>query len=846
MAKLASITSGNFTSSSTWGVINEQSFQTGTNTTTSYSVTTTPTSLGTFSPTSTVTATHIGFRLVGTGNIGTLTFDIFNVTAGAQVAGTSVTINKSALNFNSGSLSSTWYLVKIPTPPSLVSGTNYAIRVSHTAGSTTSIMASTAAATNTFRFIVTSTTQAPASTDDLWVVSEWTTGSTVNEFTVTMDNTTSATTFGSANASYGGVSLNTNAYLNYGTSPSTNYYLRLNGFVWLSAGASLNIGTSATTIPSTSTAVLEFSGASQGFVQNSNAASVSFGTYISSLVMRGNNPTNPYALLGADAAVSATSITTNIQTGWKSGDQIVLAGTGAVATGQDLRTLSTDAVGTTLTVTSGLTNAHGGSGDVIGEVINLTRNVKIRNSNASQGIITLNNVLMDIQGCEISNMGIMTISGDAKKTFKYNSFYNSSYISANVSGVMNIEYNCFYNCSFFLLGPGGTTAAGSTASASTVNFNYFILATAGSSVAYTSIFLNPRYTDFIGNVASGLAGTINSYYFGSIGFLSFFINYTDRVSNGIVSGNTLHSSNSGFGVAFISSLSFYDCNVWRISSSYPGIYLGNSENIKFYNCNLYGNNSALYGSAYLTGVNGIEFNKCNFRAGTTIVSTRGVVMNNACESTFRDCTFGTGQTHSVGDVVIGAPATLTYRGGIRSLFENCILNSATKFASLTNLNDSSFIKLQRYQQTANNHYIYTAIGNVSQYDGVIYKTGSASTRLIPLTTVVKHKSPTKIIPISSGSTATVSVWVRKSSVSDASGANYNGAQPRLVLGYSPSVFNYTGQTDQVLATMSVGLGTWEQLTATIPYTAISNGGFEIYVDCDGTTGWINVDDWSLA
>jgi len=215
MAKLASITSGNFTSSSTWGVINEQSFQTGTNTTTSYSVTTTPTSLGTFSPTSTVTATHIGFRLVGTGNIGTLTFDIFNVTAGAQVAGTSVTINKSALNFNSGSLSSTWYLVKIPTPPSLVSGTNYAIRVSHTAGSTTSIMASTAAATNTFRFIVTSTTQAPASTDDLWVVSEWTTGSTVNEFTVTMDNTTSATTFGSANASYGGVSLNTNAYLNY-------------------------------------------------------------------------------------------------------------------------------------------------------------------------------------------------------------------------------------------------------------------------------------------------------------------------------------------------------------------------------------------------------------------------------------------------------------------------------------------------------------------------------------------------------------------------------------------------------------------------------------------------------
>ena len=102
------------------------------------------------------------------------------------------------------------------------------------------------------------------------------------------------------------------------------------------------------------------------------------------------------------------------------------------------------------------------------------------------------------------------------------------------------------------------------------------------------------------------------------------------------------------------------------------------------------------------------------------------------------------------------------------------------------------------------------------------------------------------MPVASDQTPTVSVWVRKSSVSDASGANYNGAQPRLMLGYSPSVFNYTGQTDQVSATMTAALGTWEQLTVTIPYTAYSTGGFEIYVDCDGTTGWINVDDWSVS
>jgi hypothetical protein len=839
MAKLASIASGNFTSSSTWGVINEQSFQSGVNSVVNYPVTTTATSLGTFSPASTVTATHIGFRLVGTGNIGTLSFDIFNVTAGAQVSGTSVTINKSALNFNTGSLSSSWYLVKIPTPPSLSSGTNYAIRVSHSVGaSTTSIMSNTNSnASTTHRFIVTSTTQAPASTDDLWIVSEWVTGSTVNEYTVTMDNTTSATTFGSASANFGGVNLNTNAYLNYGTSSSTNYYLRINGNIWQSAGASLNIGTSATTIPSSSTAVLEFTGASQGFQQNGSAVAVSFGTYISSVVVRGDNPTNPYALLNADAAVSATSITTNIQTGWKSGDTIVIAGTGAVATGQDLRTLSTDAVGTTLTVTSGLTNAHGGSGDVIAEVINLTRNVKIRNSNASQGVMTLGNVLMDIQGCEIRNMGSMTISGAGLKTFRYNSFYNSTQISAIVSGVMNFDYNCFYNCSYFING-NTVTGAGSTASPSTVNFNYFILSTLTQSGYAAAVSINPKFTDFIGNIASGFPG-ISGTIFGSLIFATSLSSYTDRLNSGIISANTLHSSTTGVGIYLTTSLNIYDLNVYRISASRAGVEITSAEGVKIYNSNFYGNISTT-GQINIGTSYGSELINCNFRGGTTITASRGLRLAGQTDLILRNCTFGTGQTHSTADVEIVVARDNTV------LFENCLLNSTTKFSSLTNLFGNSFIKLQRYQQTNNNHYIYTAIGNAAQYDGVIFRTGTASTRLIPLTTTFKHKSPLKIMPVASGQTPTVSVWVRKSSVSDASGANYNGAQPRLMLGYSPSVFNYTGQTDQVLATMTAGLGTWEQLTATIPYTAYSTGGFNIYVDCDGTTGWINVDDWSLA
>jgi hypothetical protein len=502
-------------------------------------------------------------------------------------------------------------------------------------------------------------------------------------------------------------------------------------------------------------------------------------------------------------------------------------------------------VGTTASFTPGLTNAHGGSGDVIGEVINLTRNVKIRCSNASQGTMPLTSCLVDIQGCEISNMGVLTLSGPSRKTFRYNSFYNSTSMSASVAGPLNIDYNCFYNCVNFLIGPTTAIPAGSTTTASTINFNYFILATGAASVTQTNITINPRFTDFIGNVASGLAASIGNF-FGSIVFYNPLTTFTDRLSNGIVSACTVHSSNAGFGTFLVTSLSVYNCNAWRIAASTGGFSLYSSDGVKLYNCNFYGNLATVYGSVFLNIAYSCELNNCNMRGGTTIVSTRGLVMADQTDLVLRNCTFGTGQTNSFADVVIPANTLNTLTRDFRLLFENCLLNSTTKFSSLTNLFGNSFIKLQRYQQTNNNHYIYTVLGNASQYDGVIFKTGSASTRLIPLTTTFKHTSPVKIMPVASGQTPTVSVWVRKSSVSDASGANYNGAQPRLMLGYSPSVFNYTGQTEQVLATMSAALGTWEQLTATIPYTAYNNGGFEIYVDCDGTTGWINVDDWSLS
>jgi hypothetical protein len=50
--------------------------------------------------------------------------------------------------------------------------------------------------------------------------------------------------------------------------------------------------------------------------------------------------------------------------------------------------------------------------------------------------------------------------------------------------------------------------------------------------------------------------------------------------------------------------------------------------------------------------------------------------------------------------------------------------------------------------------------------------------------------------------------------------------------------------DTVLDTMSVGLDSWEQLSGTTPEVT-QDGCLEVVVDCDGSAGFINVDDSSV-
>lgn len=80
------------------------------------------------------------------------------------------------------------------------------------------------------------------------------------------------------------------------------------------------------------------------------------------------------------------------------------------------------------------------------------------------------------------------------------------------------------------------------------------------------------------------------------------------------------------------------------------------------------------------------------------------------------------------------------------------------------------------------------------------------------TTEIQYRIFINPVAVGSGSTGTLSAW---------------GAQINVGTTLLPYYDN----------------GTWETLTYTTP-AVTNNTVLEFYVDCDGTTGWVNIDDWS--
>lgn len=820
MATLISIATGSFTAAGTWGVcdttalLDSEAGSTASTTSYVYSSTFTP---------GVITTDGIAVKIASrtSGATGTMSVELFNNTGSLSVA--TVTIN--ATDLDNLQSSAGWVFFKFSSSQLLLAATAYKIGFKTSVSATVSLFRDSTAG-NWARQLRTTTTAAPAASDTILTLGELTGAGTGNDITVTMDNT-ATTSFGSITP-VTALCVGKRATMTFGTTASTNYYLKYKGLFAVYSSGTLNIGTSGTRMPSTSTAVLEMDSATNvdtglnifpGGIFNAYGATMSFVS----------------ALLTADAAAAATSLTTSVSTGWKNGDVVALAATTRTSTQTESKALGADASGTSIGTIAALTNAHSGTSPTQCEIVNLNRNVKIRGISTSlQGYCVFQTTsavncsyveFYQLGSATASKRGIdcTTTTGSCSITFcSLHDFTVASSISFNASGASGNGFTFSNNVTY-----------------SNANIHFSIAATTNTTwTADTNVFL--KTTDVGANVVvlADIGGVFtNNIMVGSNSGAGLVLNEASSAI-GTISGNTIHS-NGGVGISLSQSNTvgtISTSTIWRNNSA--GIScVATQSGITISTATLFGNlTQSILPIGIINLINVTSNGDTTFSTASGIggvVSMFAQMINCDFSSTSGIKTAHTQDFNSGGNVITQVKTN------------NCKFGAATTWTGQSTSAAESFITFQKFNQTAGSHKTFKAYGTLS-IDTTIYDT-TPSLRLTPNTAATKLQSGltpylgTIQIPVASGSTLTPAVKVRESVVGD--GTAYNGARARLIVLRNDAA-GITANT--VLATATAASnGAFESISGTTA-AVTDDAVLSFIVDCDGTTGWVNVDTWSVT
>lgn len=816
MAILFSGQTGNWTAAGTWRVVDATSYLNSEAASTAS--TTTFVSSSAFTP-GAITVEGLAVKMLSRQTTPSGTFSVRLAQAGVAVAGTTVTVNVADLP-NVSTLGFTWLYFKFAAPVVLLAATAYTLQIQSSVNNQVTLYRN-ATANNWSRCLVTSTTAAPAATDNMIVVGEYTGAGASATRTVTMDNT-AATVFGTV-ANFA-VEVGSKGTLAYGTAAATAYQLICGGRFSVGFDGTFTMGTSGTPMPSGSSALLQLNVASN--LQFDFIGRGSVETY--------GNPITDRAIVTANAAVAATAITTDVSTGWVNGDDIVIAPTSAAPTAFDRRTVSSSA-GTTVNITAGLTNAKTVYTGMECEVINLTRNVLIKGvSTTLQAQFRVGSgTLGDHQGYSINYTAFQHIqifsttqnTTNQPTRFNYTSHYDlgtgTNAFTIALAYDFLIESPVLHNVGVVSITPYARdlTAANlvfnnlwSIRTTSGVNPSFFIAGNPSSVTVTNSRFISGVTGFGIGNNASYFGQQIVvqdiickcNQTSGFIANLAF-----DRQTN-VFENVTAYLNATG--VSFNAANGFIVKDILAFSNTGANINITNQDNTTIIRPVLY--------------------------SGPVNPAPIGISLGGSSNQSIfiYDGDIGTLGNHSNGDIRVIS----TQLFGQQLNMYNTILSSSTEVALQTAMNLNSYISSARHDQTDGNHRIWKWTGTI-QSDNTIFRSSPRSQRLTPLNASFKLESGHKDVAVKDGQTVTIGVWVRKSVVGD--GQAYNGNQPRLILKANPA--NGAGITDTVLATASGAAGSWEYISGTTP-VAIDDAAFKVVVDCDGTQGWVNVDDWYIS
>jgi len=698
---------------------------------------------------------------------------------------------------------------------------------------------------------------APVANDKLLIMGAWTAGitDTLSTTVVTM-NSTATTSYGPtvSGGPPDGMSISMGGTLAYGNSTSTNYIMYLKGALAVYAGGSLLItGASGGTFPSTSTALLWF--ASVANVDSGLMTYNGTATYPVTVTTSGNPLTYDRAFLAADCAASATSLTTNVSTGWLNGDVIALASTTRTIGDCESKALTAGASGTTLTITA-LSAAHSGTTPTQGELANLTRNVTITGASLTLGgyvnvsataIVNFSWTAFALLGSATANKRGIDVNTTAG-TFVANrcSFYNWTVTGAlmyfnptsvSLTGTVTVTNNVFYNIADYFMYFG---VLNTYSWAATITGNLCIKTITTSTYGIGSNISSQLNFPFQNNTIVGCAGTTN----GSGIYIA-----TSVILLGVWSGNTVHSC-AGYGVVIFAGLSGGSMsnlttwrNTWGVVFQPPASATMFVLNFTMNNVTAFGNSS---GGFYIgTNSNGYTptwdncvFDGWNIYSGTTLTQPVGISTTSAMfvETYISNCTLGSPSTHATADCQIGGNYPVQF------IFHNTLFNSPTAIQNPTYMgNRSSFVSSQKHNQISGNHKTYKLYGTITSDSTIYYSIATGpSERLTPNNATYTLDSSIRRTSCVTGQSITFSCYIRTSVAGD--GTAWNGNICGLYLLANPAMGVIT---DTLLASASNTPGVWQLLSATTPVST-DDGVWCVVLRVNGTTGFVNTALWSVS
>ncbi len=869
MARLGCTGNINFTASS-WGVIDLTAAWAIDSEAGTLSLTTsTSTHISPAATPGVITVDGVYLKISSKLTTGTLTVVLRNTTAGSDVI--SVVVNVSDLPATG------WCFFKFASSQLLLAATNYAINAYCSSSSQVTLYRSTASAQEFTRLIRTTTTAAPGAGDQMLICKELTGAGTDNgTYTVTMDNTAS-TIFG-ATTYTDSVGIGKGGILTYGSSSSTAYLLKVAGLVTVWDGGTWNQGTSGTRIPSTSSAKLVFSVATNidsGFIAKAGSTVNRYGNIITAdstlmtlsnggycttsgttvtrlsgqaftglsgaIVINGVSYTissitnaNVLVLTGSAGSQSpvtyahagtAVTLTVASTTGWANGDTLAVASTSQTATDCEQVTISTVDSSTQVTLSGALTVQHSGDSPTQAEVIHLTRNVSVEGTSTSlQAFVQYNTTaVVNDSYCSFQYLGSGTSTKRGIDVLTTTGSYTAIGCIVKDSAISS-------SCGWFISGSSANNISitySHTYNLTTLGFSV-TSTTTGTAITLDHCICMKSSTSGAFNIAAVNNTFTNLTAIGTSGFTGGITFSANALVTGTISGITAHSNNNaGLVTNSLYGGTISTVTVWRNGSS--GVNMNGSLLLTFNGVTGFGNNSYNFltvGGSAIVLINGVLSSDIIF---STNYGTSANGNLTAYNSTFGVVT-GIKTAHTAGDIVCTSSHDV-----FNVIFVNCLLASSTEVAQQTTIPECQYIRSQDHDQVAGVVKRWGRYGTADS-DTVTYKTASPAETLTPNNASFKFAgSETQPIAIDNGQTATVTVYVNKS-------ASYNGNQPRLLVRRNDAVGI---AADTVVATASGGTGSWLTLSGTVG-AATANGAFVCYVDCDGTAGTVSIDDWSVA